>query len=176
MEPSTALFPPGKGGGEGVAIGRKGKGVLIHVLTEGNGMPLAATTTPANANERDQVEPLLDAVVVHTGKPGRPRKRLGTLATDRGYDSAPLRRRVRQRGIRPQIPKRRRPGGARRVGRPIEKRVPRWQMERVFAWLQRKYRRLVVRWERRKVYFDGFVQLGIILTWADALYWAGVSG
>lgn len=159
-----------------MAIGGKGKGVLIHVLTEGNGMPLAATTTPANANERDQVEPLLDAVKLRTKRPGRPRKRLDTLATDKGYDSDKLRRRLRKRGIRPQIPKRRRPGGKRRLGRPIEKRVPRWQMERTFAWLQKKYRRLVVRWERRKVYFDGFVQLGIILTWADALCWQGVVG
>ena len=40
------LFPPGKGGGDGVARGGKGKGVLIHTLTEGNGMPLANCTTP----------------------------------------------------------------------------------------------------------------------------------
>jgi len=39
MAPSMALFPPGKGGGEGVARGGKGKGILIHSLTEGNGMP-----------------------------------------------------------------------------------------------------------------------------------------
>jgi len=39
MAPLTALFPPGKGGGEGVARGGKGKGILIHSLTEGNGMP-----------------------------------------------------------------------------------------------------------------------------------------
>lgn len=32
-------FSPGIGGGEEVAYGGKGKGVLIHTLTEGNGMP-----------------------------------------------------------------------------------------------------------------------------------------
>src|SRR6266478_6117451 len=52
----------GKGGGEGVARGGKGKGILIHSLTEGNGMPLANRTTPANGDERAQVVPLLDAV------------------------------------------------------------------------------------------------------------------
>lgn len=41
-----ALFPPGKGGGEKVAYGHQGKGVLIHTLTEGHGMPLANSTTP----------------------------------------------------------------------------------------------------------------------------------
>ncbi|MEM7580432.1 MAG: hypothetical protein AAF316_11400 [Cyanobacteria bacterium P01_A01_bin.80] len=45
-------FPPGKGGGEEIAYGGKGKGVLIHTLTEGNGMPLANSTTPANGSER----------------------------------------------------------------------------------------------------------------------------
>ena len=75
-----ALFPPGKGGGDGVAYGGKGKGILIHTLTEGNGMPLANLTTPANGNEREQVIPLLDRVRVKTNKPGRPRKRVKVLA------------------------------------------------------------------------------------------------
>jgi hypothetical protein len=87
MAQSMGLFPPGKGGGEGVAYGHKGKGVLIHTLTEGNGMPLANCTTPANGNEREQVIPLLDSIKVKTNKPGRPRKRVKVLAADKGYDS-----------------------------------------------------------------------------------------
>ena len=82
MAPWMALFPPGKGGGEGVAHGGKGKGILIHSLTEGRGMPLANRTTPANGDERAQVLPLLDAVQVRTGKRGRPRKRLKVIATE----------------------------------------------------------------------------------------------
>jgi hypothetical protein len=74
-----ALFPPGSGGGEDVAYGGKGKGILIHTLTEGNGMPLASCTTPANGNEREQVLPLLNKVKLKTLKPGRPRKRLKVL-------------------------------------------------------------------------------------------------
>jgi hypothetical protein len=67
-----ARFPPGKGGGEGVAYGRKGKGILIHSLTDGAGMSLSARTTPANADERAQVLPLLDTLQIRTGKRGRP--------------------------------------------------------------------------------------------------------
>ena len=70
--PLTGLFPPGIGGGEDVLYGHKGKGILIHTLTDGNGMPLANRTTPANGSERDQVIPLLDSVKVNTNKPGRP--------------------------------------------------------------------------------------------------------
>src|SRR5262245_47095775 len=106
MEPSTVHFPPGTGGGEGVARGGKGKGVLIHRLTDAAGMPLAHPTTPANGHERAQVIPLLDAVRLRTGKRGRPRKRPNVIVTDRGYDAKNLRRQVRARGIRAQIPKR----------------------------------------------------------------------
>ncbi len=44
-----AAFPPGKGGGEGVKKGHKGKRVTIHSIVDANGMPLAETVTPANA-------------------------------------------------------------------------------------------------------------------------------
>jgi transposase len=97
-------FSPWEGGRR--RRGGKGKGILIHSLTEANGMPLANRTTPANGDERAQVLPLLDAVQVHTGKRGRPRKRLRVIATDKGYDTKALRQQLRQRGIRAQLPKR----------------------------------------------------------------------
>ncbi|MEH2279695.1 MAG: hypothetical protein V7K40_34275 [Nostoc sp.] len=50
-------------------------------------MPLANCTTPVNGNEREQVLPLQDLVKLKTLKPGRPRKRVKVLATDKGYDS-----------------------------------------------------------------------------------------
>ena len=55
-------FSPWQGWGRGRRPRGKGKGILIHSLTEGNGMPLANWTTPANGEERAQVVPLLDAV------------------------------------------------------------------------------------------------------------------
>ena len=133
MAPLMALFPPGKGGGAGVAHGGKGKGILIHSLTDGGGMPLANRTTPANGDERAQVLPLLDAVKIRTGKRGRPRKRLKVVATDKGYDAKALRQQLRKRGIRAQIPKRVWKTKKNR-GRPIKKVVPRFQAERTFAW------------------------------------------
>ena len=163
-----APFPPGKGGGDGIAHGRKGKGILLHSLTEAGGMPLATCTTPANGNERAQVVPLLDAVTIKTGKRGRPRKRLKVLAADKGYDSKALRQQLRRRGIRAQLPKRvwktSRPRG-----RPLKVDAPRFQAERTFAWFQKKYRRLVVRWERRSVCFSAFLAIAIIHIWIQRL-------
>ena len=163
-----ARFPPGKGGGEGVARGGKGKGVLIHCLTAGDGMPLAYRTTPANGDERAQVMPLLDAVKVRTGTRGRPRKRPNVLATAKGYDAKALRQKLRQRGIQAQIPKRVWKTKKTR-GRPIKQTVPRFQAERTFAWLQNKYRRLVVRWERMAACFDAFLAMATIHLWIQRL-------
>jgi transposase len=161
-------FPPGKGGGEGVASGRKGTGILIHTLTDATGMPLSTRTTPANGDERAQVIPLLDTLHVRPGKQGRPRQRLKVLVADKGYDAKHLRQRLRTRGIRPQIPtrvwKRRQPRG-----RPSKKDVPRDHAERTFAWFQRKYRRLVVRWERLAACFNAFLAIAMIHIWVHRL-------
>jgi Transposase DDE domain len=131
-------------------------------------MPLSARTTPANGDERAQVIPLPDALHIRTGKRGRPRKRLKVIATDKGYDAKDLRRRLRSRGIRPQLPKRRWQTKTSR-GRPIKKDVPRDQVERTFAWFQRKYRRLVVRWERRAACFNASLVIAMSHLWVHKL-------
>ena len=142
--------------------------MLIHSLTDGAGMPLSTTTTPANGDERAQVMPLLDAIKSRTGKPGRPRKRLKVLAADKGYDAQALRQHLRRRGIRGHIPKRVWKTKKNR-GRPIKKTVPRFQAERTFAWFQKKYRRLVVRWERIAGCFNAFLAIAMIHIWSQKL-------
>ncbi len=145
---------------------------MIHILTEGNGRPLAHSTTSANGNERQQVMRLLDRILVKTNFPGRPRKRIKVLAADKGYDSKQLRAVLRKRGIRPQLPKRTRKTKKNR-GRPIKISVPRFQQERCFAWLQRKYRRLVVRWERIPACFNAFIFLATIHMWINRILLVG---
>ncbi len=66
-----ALFPPGKGGGRGVAYGYKGKGILIHSITDANGMSVVAITTPANGDERQQVLPMLSQILHQVSLNGR---------------------------------------------------------------------------------------------------------
>ena len=55
-----SLFFPPPGGGETVNHGYKGMGVVMHLLADGSGKPLAIITTPANGNERLQVKTLLN--------------------------------------------------------------------------------------------------------------------
>src|SRR5919202_4703289 len=163
-----ARFAPAKGGGQGGARGGKRQGLLIHSLTEGNGMPLANRTTPANGAERAQGLPLLEAVKVRTGHRGRPRKRLKVIATAKGYDAKALRQQLRKRGLRAQLPKRVWKTKKTR-GRPIKQVVPRFQAERTFAWFQKKYRRLVVRWERIAACFEAFLAIATIHIWIQRL-------
>lgn len=106
----TVLFPPGKGGGEGVGYGYKGKGILIHSITDANGMPLVAITTATNGDERQQVLPMLAKIRVATRKRGNPKRRPKILAADKGYDARWLRHKLRDKGIRPQIKRRVRHG------------------------------------------------------------------
>jgi transposase len=159
-----APFPPGTGGGEGVAYGRQGQGILIHSLTDATGRPLSTRTTPAHGDDRAQVIPRLDTLPVRTGQRGRPRQRVKVLAADQGDDAKDLCHRLRRRGLRAQIPKRVWNTKQSR-GRPINTDVPRYQAERTFAWFQRQYRQLVVRWERLAACFNAFLGLALIHLW-----------
>jgi hypothetical protein len=168
MAPSMALFPPGKGGGAGGARGGKGQGRLIHSRTEGHGRPLAHRTTPATGDERAQGLPFLAAVKVRPGKRGRPRKRRNVIATAKGDEAKARRQPLRKRGMRAQRPNRVGKTQKNR-GRPITHVGPRFQAERTFAWLQNKYRRLVVRWERLAACFEAFLAVATIHIWLQRL-------
>ena len=81
--------------GVGVAYGYKGKGILIHSITDANGMPVVATTTPANGDERQQVLTMLAQIRLATLKRGNPKRHPKTLAADKGYDANWLRKKLR---------------------------------------------------------------------------------
>ena len=76
------------------------------MITEGNGVPLAATLTGANRHDVTQLLPLVDGVPPVRGKRGRPRRRPQRLYADRAYDSREHRQGLRTRHITPLIAKR----------------------------------------------------------------------
>jgi len=164
----TAPFPPGKGGGEQVDYGYKGKGVTTHLLVDGNGMPLAFVSTSAATSEQAQVSKLFQRVRVYSGY-GRPKRCPKEIHADKGYDSKALRVFLRSKGIRPVIPRRRWKSRKQPPGPKVPPSKDRWKVERCFAWMQRRFRRLAVRWERRARYWEGFWQLGIVMMWVNVL-------
>jgi transposase len=123
-----------------------------HVLTDGNGIPLAARTTGANRHDVTQLDGLVDDIPPVPGKAGRPRRRPDALYGDRGYDSQPHRDSLRALGITPRLAQR---GDANGSG--LGK--VRWVVERTLAWLHQN-RRLRVRYEKRADIHDGFLKLG----------------
>lgn len=160
MGTSLAGFVADSGKKGGPATGpnpcdRGRPGSKHHILTDGNGLPLAVDLTAANVSDQDMLEPMLDAVQPIQGPRGRPRKRPKKLHADKGYSSAKNRAACRRRGILPRI--------ARPQVESKERRGRhRWKVERTIAWLHR-FRRLLIRWERRADIHLGFLQLACCL-------------
>jgi transposase len=125
------------------------------VITEAQGIPLAAILTSANTNDVTQLRALVEAIPAIRGRRGRPRQRPKQVYGDRGYDSEPLRRWLRTIGIRPMLAKRRIPHGS-GLGR------YRWVVERTLAWLH-QFRRLRIRYERRPDIHAAFMTLACAL-------------
>ncbi len=79
---------------------------------------------------------------------GRPRKRPEKLHADKAYDFPHCRKALRKRGIKVRI-SRRGEDASERLGR------HRWVVELTLAWMAR-YRRLLVRYERRAEIHEAF--------------------
>jgi transposase len=127
-----------------------------HVLTDAQGIPLAAEVTAANTHDVKQLLPLVEQVSPVRGKPGRPRKRPDRVQGDRAYDSEPHRRALRRLGIMPVLAKRNTKHGS-GLGK------HRWVVERTISWLH-QFRRLRVRYERHDYIHKALLTLGCIVT------------
>jgi len=125
------------------------------VVTDANGIPLAATLTGANAHDVTQLLPLVEAIPAVSGKPGRPRRRPDRVQGDRAYDSEPHREQLRQRGIQPVLARRNTEHGS-GLGK------SRWVVERTISWLH-QMRRLRTRFDRRDDIHQAFLTLGCIV-------------
>jgi transposase len=126
-----ATFAKAPEGGEDTGpnpTDRGKSGSKHHVLTDGQGIPLAATVTAANVNEVTQVFQVLDAMPPVGGKPGPKRRKPERLQGDRGYDAEPVRQRLRGMGIIPVLAERQTEHGT-GLG------VLRWFVERTNSWL-----------------------------------------
>jgi transposase len=152
-------------GGTDIAYGWKGKGSTVHLLTEGNGLPLAFLVTAANVAEVTVGFKVVDRVRVPRPQ-GRPRKRPISLAADKSYDSVDFRRHLRRRQIQPSIPGRKWPNRRCRPGRPAqvhETSRHRWKVERTHGWLD-NWRRLVVRYDWYTQCYVAFLSIASFMT------------
>jgi transposase len=125
------------------------------VITDANGIPLAARLSGANRHDITELQSLVEAIPPVRGKRGHPRRRPDRVQGDRAYDSEPHRQWLRRLGIEPILAKRNTPHGS-GLG------VYRWVVERTLAWLH-QFKRLRIRYERWPELHEAFMSLGCAL-------------
>lgn len=156
------------GGGEksGPNPTDRGKpGSKHHVITDAQGIPLAAILTEANRHDVTQLLPLVEAIPPVRGKRGRPRRKPERVQGDRGYDSEPHREALLKRHIEPVLAQRNTEHGS-GLG------IYRWVVERTLAWLH-QFRRLRIRYEWRADIHEAFLSIGcslICFRWLTSLF------
>ncbi|WP_088507153.1 IS5 family transposase, partial [Burkholderia ubonensis] len=153
---SSSVRAVGAGGKTGPnPTDRPRPGSKHHILVDANGVPVSAILTGAHRNDVTQLLPLVDATAPIRGSRGRPLQKPKVVYADRGYDSDPHRQRLRERGIKPVIAKRRTEHGS-GLGK------FRWVVERTHSWLH-NFRRLRIRFDRRADIHEAFLKLSCSL-------------
>ena len=130
-------------------------------MTDANGLPLAVVIDGANRHEMKLTRATLEGIVVPRPDP-TPEAPQG-LCLDAGYDYDVVREIVKELGFTPHI----RPRGkeAEAIQREPGFKARRWVVERTHSWMNR-FRRLLVRWEKRDDTYLAMVHLALgIITW-----------
>ena len=168
--------PAGEKGGAGAAEATganptdRGKcGSKRHLLTEGGGIPLAVVLSGANRTDMKKLGDLLDARMLERAPDAVPevaaaeREAEQHLCLDRGYATVACRETVAAHGYVPHIPPKR--SAAHPLpppGDPARHPPRRWVVEMSHSWFNR-FRRLLIRWEKKGANYLGFVQLAACL-------------
>ncbi|MEW6050882.1 MAG: IS5 family transposase [Candidatus Zixiibacteriota bacterium] len=150
-------------GGEKVGKTKRGKGTKWMVVVDGQGLPLGNYLDSASPAEVTLLEKTIATIAVPRPGRGRPRQTPRRIIADKGYDSDPLRKRLKDRGIELICPYRRNNHKRKyHDGRKLRRYKRRWTVERTFAWLGNN-RRLVVRWDRDIMVYEAFFHVACLL-------------
>jgi transposase len=139
-------------------VDRAKSGTKRSVLSDGRGAPLSVVVAGANAPDQTLALKTLDAIPGE--RPARVVKRLHPLSLDAGYDYAEVVEGVRARDSILHL----RPPAKTPLEVAPEKKQParRWRVERTPAW-HNKFRRLLVRWERKLDHYYAMIDLASVL-------------
>jgi transposase len=134
------------------------------VVVDGQGVPLGDHLHSASPAEVRLAEATLQTIRVgRRHRPGRPRQKPERVITDGGYDSDPLRFRLRRRGIELIcLHKKNRVRRATQNGRKLRRYKRRWIVERTIGWLG-NFRRLVVRYDRSLKIYRAFFHIACFM-------------
>ena len=148
-------------GGETIGpspVDRGKLGTERSVLSDQRGAPLAVVVTGANTHDKTVALETLDGIVV-----SRPEKIvywLHHLCLDGGYNYEDVIAGVLERDYHLHL----RTGDEDTTSIPPEKKLPtrRWVVERTHSWHSR-FRRLLVRWEKKSTYYEALILVVSIL-------------
>lgn len=142
------------------ALGRSqgGFGTKIHLLTDGDGSPLAAIVGPGQMHEVRGVEPVLELASQSTVLAGITPE---YLAGDKGYGGRTVRGVLEERGIVGVIPTRERDWKIRDPDFPFHLYRRRTKIECTIGWLK-EFRRIATRFEKLAVSFCAILTVSFI--------------
>jgi transposase len=151
---------------KGAAVGKtkRGKETKWMVVVDGAGVPLGDHLHSASRAKVQLAETTLAAIRVSRRHcAGRTRQKPVRVIADKAYDSDPLRKRLRRRGIKLICPhKKNRVRPAMQDGRALRRYRRRWIVERTIGWLG-NYRRLVVRYNRSLQIYRAFFHIACFM-------------
>ena len=139
--------------GQTPQIGEK-KGSKRSLLVDANGIPLSIVASGAQVHDVKLLEPTMDQILVKRPPAQKPPQE--HLCADKGYAGEPARKAIVKHHYVPHVRQRGEEIAAKR--RNPRARARRWVVERTHSWLNR-YRKLLVRFEKTVLSFEGLLQL-----------------
>ena len=147
---------------------RAKSGVKRSVVTEGHGIPVGLAVDGANCHDKKLVRETLRSMVVR--RPRASTRKPQHLCMDKGYDYKDTRKLVSNWGYTAHIKVRGQPANARKAIPGY--RCRRWVVERTHSWMNR-FRRLLVRWEKKATNYLGLLHFTCALITLRACHVSG---
>ena len=133
---------------------RAKSGAKRSLLTEANGIPIGLAIEGANKVDFKLVRQTLQSIPIPRPEP-TPQAPQG-MCLDKGYDFDEVRALLQEFGFTAHI--RARGEEAKAIKQEAGFRARRWVVERTHSWMNR-FRRLLVRWEKKAVNYLAFLHL-----------------
>lgn len=131
------------------------------LLTEANGIPVGLAVAGANVNDFKLLRETVESVPVARPRPTRQKPQ--NLCLDKGYDYQEPRELVAAFKFTAHI--KARGEEAKAIKRRAGFRARRWVVERTHSWMNR-FRRILVRWEKRADTYVAMLHLALaLITW-----------
>jgi transposase len=147
---------------------KKIKGTKLNLVVNSQNIILSSTIMSGNRNDTRGFLPTIRKIRIKTKRVGRPNQYPKNFYLDKGYDTKFIRNWLKNRDTSVNIPKNKRNRKSPKKGRPFKLDEDyfsiRGGVERSFAWLKSRFRKLAIRYEFSAYNFFGFIGLATFLS------------